>query len=256
MSNPIAWMVDNGEGGFVALHESSVQVYREKGWSITPLVAAPSPQTVEEVREMLERYVTLRTKRVGTSAVREVRAVERHLLSLLSHAAAREGGDGEYACPHGTAPRRACALCNPVTHFQQGRSFTDEDVWNAFAAGAMEARTNGGAPDDELIFRSADAYVKSLHLACAAPPEGAPTYAEIVESLRALVREVSPIVDNADGYDVSNFAGAIHEVQQLGGGFGAWSAGKLLDVEVRAREAWRSARGLLSRIPKDANGNA
>lgn len=49
MNDPIAWLVESGEGGFVTL---SPEVYRAKGWKVTALVAAPpegqeSPELAE-----------------------------------------------------------------------------------------------------------------------------------------------------------------------------------------------------------------
>lgn len=71
-----------------------------------------------------------------------------------------------YVCPCGTAPTRACALCNPEpTTFAQGQPFTDADVLTAYTTGAREARDTAiGPPPDDLIDRAADAYVKRVHL--------------------------------------------------------------------------------------------
>jgi hypothetical protein len=43
------------------------------------------------------------------------------------------------------------------------RVYTLAEVWDAFEAGAKEARANGGAPSDDLIRKSADAYCKLVY---------------------------------------------------------------------------------------------
>ena len=70
--------------------------------------------------------------------------------------------------------------------------------------------------------------------------------AELEWALRDLVEKCKPVLDNADGYDKSNFRGCILDATRDTGRAGAWSRDELLKVESDARFAYKQAKRALS----------
>jgi len=159
----IAWLVQMNGGGtsrqqrWVTLDEARAAVYAEPptDYTVTPLVAAPPAQTVEEVREMLHRYAGARVVAAGEAATLEVR-----LLSLLSCAApATDGLEAAARLVENFAAK----------HYPPDVFTPDGTTVDAQSARAIRAVLPAIASD-----------IRAL----AALPEGAPTYSELVEALR------------------------------------------------------------------------
>ena len=116
-------------------------------------------QAIEDAPSIMAAIGPLREYRevasipVVLALIRRIRELESTLTEVTT-----------YVCPHGTAPSRACALCHPTPNvFTQGHAFTTADLYAAYVWGASEARDNTHPPSDDLLYKAADAYVKSVH---------------------------------------------------------------------------------------------
>jgi hypothetical protein len=95
MSTVRAWLVEGPSGMQTPMTDRvSAAGYREmEGFTVTPLIAAPPAQTVEEVRAMIARFASLCVMAEHSSAaeLEEADAIEGRLLSIVSCAAPPEG---------------------------------------------------------------------------------------------------------------------------------------------------------------------
>lgn len=67
MSDVIAWEVRGKGHHVVAFNDLAAKQYGAEGYTVTPLVAAPSPQTVEEVTQAIDNLIVVVRRSESTS---------------------------------------------------------------------------------------------------------------------------------------------------------------------------------------------
>jgi hypothetical protein len=114
-------------------------------------------------------------------------------------------GEGETFIP--TAARRAGDATTESQYAQGSHLFNHEHLWRAYTTGANDASKHAGHVTDELIARSADAYVKSVAPLAVSPPSASASAGADAEQNpqtereRYLVNRIRAASAVADEYD-------------------------------------------------------
>ena len=85
--------------------------------------------------------------------------------------------------------------------------------------------------------------------------DGDTSTAMLLHTARRAVKAFGALVDNADGYDKSNFGGLLLEADRAGLCTGAWSVAQLHEAELRARHAWKALRTAVALAESSAEDN-